>query len=47
VICVFETTVNEAASRPLNFTAVAPVKPRPLIVTVAFGPTVVGVKLLM
>ncbi len=41
VICVFELTVNVVAVVPLNFTAVAPVKPVPVITTeVPTGPLV-------
>ena len=37
VIWVSEVTVNVAAVVPLNFTAVAPVKPLPVMVTEAPG----------
>jgi hypothetical protein len=41
VTCVAELTVNDVADVPLNFTAVAPVKPVPVIVTdVPTGPLV-------
>src|SRR6266567_1374725 len=43
VICVSETTVNELPGVPLKFTAVAPVKPEPLMVTLTPNVPVVGV----
>src|SRR5213594_768399 len=46
VICVAELTVNVAVV-PLNFTAVAPVKAVPVIVTLAPTTPVVGEKLVM
>src|SRR5438309_1245471 len=42
-----EFTVNELAEVPLNFTAVAPVKPEPLRVTLVPTAPLVGVKELM
>src|SRR5213595_555408 len=42
-----EFTVNELAEVPLNFTAVAPVKPEPLRVTLVPTGPLVGVKELM
>jgi hypothetical protein len=45
VIWVEELTVKEVALVPLNFTAVAPVKPVPVIVTLAPIPPLVGEKL--
>ena len=39
-----EFTVNELAEVPLNFTAVAPVKPEPLIVTLVPTGPLVGAK---
>src|SRR5437773_604107 len=42
-----EFTVNELAEVPLNFTAVAPVKPEPLIVTLVPTAPLVGEKELM
>ena len=44
VICVAETTVNDAAFTPPNCTWVAPVKLVPVMVTTIAGPAVVGVK---
>src|SRR5947208_6396251 len=46
VICVAELTVNVALV-PLNFTAVAPVKAVPVIVTLAPTTPLVGVKLVI
>ena len=47
VICVALTTLKEAASVPLNFTAVASVKFVPLIVTWVFAPALLGVNEVM
>ena len=44
VICTAEPTENVGAVTPLNLTAVAPVKPLPLIVTDVPGVPEVGVK---
>jgi hypothetical protein len=44
---VAETTVNEAAAVPPKLTEVAPVKPVPVIVTVAPLAALVGVKLVI
>lgn len=47
VILVALTTVNDVAATPPNLTAVAPVKPVPVIVTVVPVAAVVGVKEMM
>ena len=44
VICVLPFTVNEEAEVPLNFTAVAPAKPLPLMVTTVPAGPLEGVK---
>ena len=42
VMVVGETTVNEAAGVPPKLTAVAPVKPTPVMTTVESFPAVLG-----
>src|SRR5204863_477411 len=44
VICVSEFTVNELAEVPLNFTAVAPVKPEPEMATLVPTGPLAGLK---